>query len=301
VSPSYGIQGLKLNQLVPQEPRSGPEGGNTCVLSGSYDLPNLLRSVTSSHTPTSLEPLPAPTETLTPPAGNVPPLPQSLVRDAKVIEEAFISQSDEEEDISPDPITILCVALKDTHGNTKKFAFSNSELMPRGFLEQAEELDYAVIKADHAQAGGQFLQFLYQGQSQDPQPYTHLVGMGCSNLLCQECDLLFTLSLGEPYKEIIAAIDPAKTEVVQVNFAPASSSATDHNPFRFGIATKIIHEIVLGPAAVRPSQSENYYLPPILQKLIGHLTNHSTVNIASNSRYGPSSHKRRLQAGSSID
>ena len=45
VSPSYGIQGLKLNQLVPQELRSGPEGGNTCVLSGRReDLLNLLRS-----------------------------------------------------------------------------------------------------------------------------------------------------------------------------------------------------------------------------------------------------------------
>ena len=217
--------------------------------------------------------------------------PIDLAKDTKLIERADISQGH---------LTILCVALKDTHGNTKKFAFSNSELMPRGFLEQAEELDYAVIKADHAQAGGQFLQFLYQGQSQDPQPYTHLVGMGCSNLLCQECDLLFTLSLGEPYKEIIAAIDPTKTKVTQVDFAPASSSATDHNPFRFGIATKIIHEIVLGPAAVRPSQSENYYLPPVLKELIEHLTNR-TLTIAPNSRYDPAGNTRRLEAGSSLD
>ena len=295
VSPSYGIQGLKLNQLVPQEPRSGPEGGNTCVLSGRYDLPNLLRSVTSSHTPTSLEPLPAPTETLTPPAGNVPPLPQSLVRDAKVIEEAFISQSDEEAAISQDPITILCVALRDTYGNIKKFAFSNSELMPRGFLEQAEELDYAVIKAGHAQAGGQFLQFLYQ--SQDPQLYTHLVGMGWSSLLCKECDALFTLSLGEHYKEITAAIDPTKTEVVQVDFAPESSSATDQNPCRFGITKTIKYKIVLGSAAVSPSLSETYYLPPVLKKLIEHLTNR-TLTIAPNSRYDPAGNTRRSEAGS---
>ena len=201
VSPSYGIQGLKLNQLLPQEPRSGPEGGNTCVLSGRDDLPNLLRSVTSPHALTFLETLPESEETLTRSAGNVTPSPISLVRDAILIEEAFISQSDQEADTSQDPITILCVTLRDMYGNIKKFAFSNSEWMPQECCKKAEELDYAVIKADHAQAGGQFLQFLYQRQSQDPQPYTHLVGMGCSNLLCQECDLLFTLSLGEPYKE----------------------------------------------------------------------------------------------------
>ena len=218
--------------------------------------------------------------------------PIDLAKDTKLIERADISQGH---------LTIFCVALRDKYGNIKKFAFSNSTLMPQRCREQAESLGYAVIKARQSHAEGQFLQFLYQRKVQHLHLYTHLVGMGCSRLHCPECDALFNRCFGENYKELTAAIDPAKTEVVQVNFAPASSSATDHNPFRFGIATKIIHEIVLGPAAVRPSQSENYYLPPILQKLIGHLTNHSTVNIASNSRYGPSSHKRRLQAGSSID
>ena len=218
--------------------------------------------------------------------------PIDLAKDTKLIERAAISQGH---------LTIFCVALRDKYGNIKKFAFSNSTLMPQRCREQAESLGYAVIKARQSHAEGQFLQFLYQRKVQHLHLYTHLVGMGCSRLHCPECDALFNRCFGENYKELTAAIDPAKTEVVQVNFAPASSSATDHNPFRFGIATKIIHEIVLGPAAVRPSQSENYYLPPILQKLIGHLTNHSTVNIASNSRYGPSSHKRRLQAGSSID
>ena len=59
--------------------------------------------------------------------------------------------------------------------------------------------------------------------------------------------------------------------------------------------------IALGSAAVRPSQSENYYLPPILQQLMGQLAIRSKLNIASNSRYDPSSNKRRLEAGSSID
>ena len=300
VSPSYGIQGLKLNQLVPQEPRSGPEGGNTCVLSGRYDLPNLLRSVTSSHTPTSLEPLPAPTETLTPPAGNVSPLPQSLVRDAKVIEEAFISQSDEEVAISQDPITILCVALRDTYGNIKKFAFSNSELMPRGFLEQAEELDYAVIKAGHAQAEGQFLQFLYERQEQYTKLYTHLVAMGCSRPHCPECHALLNRCFGKEYQDITTAI--SSTDVVQVDLASALSSSDGENEFKIEIDKKLQCTVVQAASAVRKSHqlSDRYYLANKLQTVIESLTN-LKLSIAPNSRYDPSSHKRRREAGTSLD
>ncbi|MEM7382769.1 MAG: hypothetical protein AAF400_00325 [Bacteroidota bacterium] len=353
VSPSYGVQGLAINQLVLQGSRLGPEEV-TLELSGSEDLEDLLNSLkrrvlASVESQTSVESQrlaeittsnhleaydsdkestdqgqintaergvfearrgvlrrqeyasilrqkpevynysrsQGKDDTFNYANPNALPLRQSLVKDTKLIEEAFISQG---------PVTILCVALSDKHGNIKKFAFSNSELMPRGCRDQAEERGYAVIKARQSHAEGQLLQFLYQRQVQRHGLYTHIVAMGCSRQHCPECDLLLHLSLGGRYKDIIAAI--ARTEIVQVSFASASTAATDNN---FEIDKKTRHEIVLGSEAVRAKRSENYYLPPILQKLIGQLTNHSTLRIAPNSRYDVSSNKRRLEAGSSRD
>lgn len=63
----------------------------------------------------------------------------------------------------------------------KKFVFHNGgNVLPKLFGEKTHELAYDVIKAYQAHAEGQFIQFL--------------LGSKCH---CAECDVLFTLLLGE--------------------------------------------------------------------------------------------------------
>ena len=209
--------------------------------------------------------------------------PKILATETKAIEEADINQGH---------ITIFCVALRDMDGRIKKFAFSNEVLMPRANRNKATALGYAVIKAGKSHAECQFLQFLYQRQSKSPQLYTHLVGMGCSRLHCSECDLLLNQCFGKKYKDITAAISSAS--VTGSDVQKGSISEGNNN---FKIDKEIKYEIALGSGAVKDRQTENYYMPPVLQKLIEHLVN-LTLEVAPNSRYAPSSNTRRSEADS---
>jgi hypothetical protein len=150
--------------------------------------------------------------------------------------------------------TCFCVVLLDKNGRAKKFVFHNGKEKMNTTMEQkAQELGYAIKTGYQAHAEGAFLQFLLQRSQQNEERYTHILGMGCSRMHCQECNCLLKLFLGRIYYMFTAAM--------QDNEQPAITNTQEG-------CTKIINaEIVYKNDAIKKGnkKSPKYYLPQILQ------------------------------------
>ena len=108
---------------------------------------------------------------------------------------------------SNDRITICCVALINKENYVEKFIFNNgAKNLSRTLRDEAEKLGYDVIQTDDGHAEVGFLIFLINSQNGDSDAecsYTHIAGMACDKAICDECDVLLRLALGENYRRIV--------------------------------------------------------------------------------------------------
>ena len=161
--------------------------------------------------------------------------------------------------------TCLCVVLRDEDGNAKKFVFHNGkDKMSATMTQKSEELRYGIRTGYQSHAEGEFMQFLLQRKQQNRGRYTHILGMGCSRMHCQECDSLLQLFLGKGYSTFTAA---TKNEE---NSLPTISDTEEGCVIR----TKINAPLVYESEAVNKSgnRSRKYYLPQVLQDHINQKT-----------------------------
>ncbi len=157
--------------------------------------------------------------------------------------------------------TCLCVVLRDKDGHAKKFVFHNGKDKMSDTMEQkAQALKYAIRTGYQAHAEAEFIQFLLQRNEQNPERYTHILGMGCSRQHCKECDCLLQLFLGSNYHKFTAAMcveDPALPKFTDVEDRCCICARTYHNP---------LHKSEAVNKGGR--RSGKYYLPKLLQEYI---------------------------------
>jgi len=128
-------------------------------------------------------------------------LRNKLAQDAYHIANAHTSA------ITRSATTCLCVVIVDEYDRAKKFVFHNGkEKMNTPMAQKAEELGYGIRTGYQSHAEGAFMQFLLQRGQQNHGRYTHILGMGCSRMHCQECDYLLKLFLGSEYYMCTAAM-----------------------------------------------------------------------------------------------
>ena len=157
--------------------------------------------------------------------------------------------------------TCFCVVLRDKNGHAKKFVFHNGKDKMSNTMEQkAQELKYAIRTGYQAHAEAEFIQFLLQRMEQNPERYTHILGMGCSRQHCKECDCLMKLFLGTNYHGFTAAMcleDPALPKFTDVEDRCCICTRTYHNPLHKSDAVN-----------KGGRRSDKYYLPRLLQEYI---------------------------------
>jgi hypothetical protein len=203
---------------------------------------------------------------------------ESFTRDlcSKLAKDVFRIANAHKHARTRDSTTCLCVVLRDKKENAKKFVFHNGpEAMHKSMNDKAVDLNYATRTGYQAHAEAEFIQFLLQRMEQNPERYTHILGMGCSRRHCKECDYLMKLFLGAKYHIFTAAMcmeDPT---------LPGFAEVED----RCCICTKTYHKPVYQSQAVNHNgrRSDKYYLPKTLQEYI---QNKAVLNLDfSNERF----------------
>jgi hypothetical protein len=166
--------------------------------------------------------------------------------------------------------TCLCVVLKDEKQYAKKFVFHNGpEAMHKSMHEKAVALNYATRTGYQAHAEVEFIEFLLHRNKQNPERYTHILGMGCSRQHCKECDCLLKLYLGAHYHNFTAAMqkEASESEVVIPIIEELNQDEGD------GIRIKIpeesrVFQVVYKEDAIQDKRYPNYRLSKDMQREI---------------------------------
>lgn len=166
--------------------------------------------------------------------------------------------------------TCLCVVLRDEKQYAKKFVFHNGpEAMHKSMNEKAVALNYATRTGYQAHAEVAFIEFLLHRNKQNPERYTHILGMGCSRQHCKECDCLLKLYLGADYHHFTAAMqkEASESEVVMPIIEELSQDEGD------GVRMKVPEELSVFQAvykekAIQDRRYPNYRLSKDMQRKI---------------------------------
>jgi hypothetical protein len=162
--------------------------------------------------------------------------------------------------------TCLCVVLRDKNGRAKKFVFHNDKDKMSTTMEQkAQELYYAIRNGYQAHAEAEFIEFLLHRSKQDPERYTHILGMGCSRQHCKECNCLLKLYLGNNYHKFTAAMHMTESPQLPI----ITDCQEDGLHMRIEANYKLTHR---EEAISNGSNSNKYYLPKALQENIKNKT-----------------------------
>ena len=207
-------------------------------------------------------------------------------------------------DQSKHSTTCLCVALRDKHGYIKKFVFHNGASIISPVLRtKAHALGYDLIQVEQSHAEGEFIQFLLRRHQVRPGLYTHIMGIGCSRLVCAECDHLFKMFFGDNYQNMRIASahnDEREITVTESNIdCCLSRQAVDTGdiiPSSFVpmYKKKLIIEVpgtVLNSEAIDMATYSNYYMPRYLQQAIQYLVSRPVD--FSNERFNKSEQAKR--------
>jgi hypothetical protein len=162
--------------------------------------------------------------------------------------------------------TCLCVVLRNEKQYAKKFVFHNgAEKMHESMNEKAVALKYAVRTGYQAHAEVEFIEFLLHRSKQDPERYTHILGMGCSRQHCKECNCLLKLYLGNNYHKFTAAMHMTESPQLPI----ITDCQEDGLHMRIEANYKLTHR---EEAISNGSNSNKYYLPKALQENIKNKT-----------------------------
>jgi hypothetical protein len=166
--------------------------------------------------------------------------------------------------------TCLCVVLKDKNKRAKKFVFHNGAAkMPPSMCDEAGKLGYATRTGYQAHAEAEFVEFLLHRNKQNPERYTHMLGMGCSRQHCKECDCLLKLYLGADYHKFTAAMkkEAPESEVAMPIIEELNQDEGD------GVRIKVpeearVFQVAYQKEAIQDKRYPNYRLSEDMQRAI---------------------------------
>lgn len=166
--------------------------------------------------------------------------------------------------------TCLCVVLRDKKQYAKKFVFHNGpEAMHKSMNEKSVALNYAARTGYQAHAEVEFIEFLLHRNKQDPERYTHILGMGCSRQHCKECDCLLKLYLGANYHDFIAAMqkEASDSEVVMPIIEELNQDEGDGIRIRIPEESSVF-QVAYQEKAIQDKRYPNYRLSKDMQREI---------------------------------
>jgi hypothetical protein len=202
--------------------------------------------------------------------------------------------------------TCLCVVLRDEKQYDKKFVFHNGpEAIHKSMNEKAAALNYATRTGYQAHAEVQFIEFLLHRNKQNPERYTHILGMGCSRQHCKECDCLLKLYLGANYHNFTAAMQKEASESEVVIPITEELNQDEGDGIRMKIPEESnVFQVVYKEEAIQDKRYPNYRLSKNMQREIQDKTGLPELEFSDNrfeigdAVMARSKKRRKIQEGS---